>query len=235
MGMPVESSSVRMDGAENADIQRPFAGGVQQVIDREAAEVVKQPAVELKQGPERIRKGEDQVYPVAVRQAVKLSGNPQVGDLFPSGGAGPTVAGVGDVFHMRTAGVIAGVFLHTGDAGATGEHLCDGFDFVISQTAGIEEGGPALVGRKEFFKRAGLKAVSSGEGHPPASPLRWHTNRNGGRSGRTTHSATGYQGTNDRNFPGNTACRIDYYRRRNQRKPTDMKSYSDVQRLSEPA
>lgn len=49
--MLVESSSVRMDGAENAYIQPPFAGGVQQVIDGEAAEVVEQPAVNLKQGP----------------------------------------------------------------------------------------------------------------------------------------------------------------------------------------
>jgi hypothetical protein len=43
-----------MDSAENADIQRPFAGGVQQIIDGEATEIVKQPAVDLKQGPERI-------------------------------------------------------------------------------------------------------------------------------------------------------------------------------------
>jgi len=51
MRIPVEPSSVRMDGAEDADIQRPFAGGVEQVNDGEAAEVVKEPAVDLKQGP----------------------------------------------------------------------------------------------------------------------------------------------------------------------------------------
>lgn len=82
MRVPVESSSVRMDGAKNADIQPPFAGGIQQIIDRQAAEVVKQPAVDLKQGPQRVGEGEDQVYPVAVRQAVKLGGEPQVGSLF---------------------------------------------------------------------------------------------------------------------------------------------------------
>lgn len=47
-----------MNGEENADIERPFAGGVQQVIVGEASEVVKQPAVDLKQWPQRIRKVE---------------------------------------------------------------------------------------------------------------------------------------------------------------------------------
>lgn len=94
MRVPVESSSVRMDDAENTDIQCPFAGGVQEIIDGEAAEVVEQPAVNLKQGPQRVGEGEDQVYPVAVRQAVKLSGNPEVGGLFTAGETGPAVAGV---------------------------------------------------------------------------------------------------------------------------------------------
>ncbi len=92
------------------------------------------------------------MYPVAVRQAVELSGNPQVGGLFTTRRAGAAVAGVGDVFYMRTGGIIAAIFLHAGDACAAGEHLCDGFDFNIAQTASIEEGGPALVGRKKFFK-----------------------------------------------------------------------------------
>ncbi|MNU07977.1 hypothetical protein D3C72_2538260 [compost metagenome] len=73
---------------------------------------------------------------------------------------------------MRTAGFIAGKFFHPADAGAAGEHFGDGFHFDIAQTAGVEEGGPALVSSEEFFKRPGLKAVSSGEGHQPASPLR---------------------------------------------------------------
>lgn len=51
MGMPVETTPVSVNGTENTDIQRPFAGGVQQVIDGQAAEVVEQPAVDLKQGP----------------------------------------------------------------------------------------------------------------------------------------------------------------------------------------
>jgi len=65
--MPVESSAVGMDNAENADIQPAFAGSVQQVINRQAAEVVEQPAVDLKQGPECIGESEYLVYPVAVR------------------------------------------------------------------------------------------------------------------------------------------------------------------------
>ncbi len=157
MRVPVESSSVRMDGAENTDIQRPFAGGVQEVIDGESAEVVEQPAVNLKQGPQRVGEGEDQVYPVAVRQAVKLSGNPEVGCLFTAGGTGPAVAGVGDIFNMPAAGIIAAIFLHAADAGAAGEHFGDGFDFDITQAACIQEGSPALISCEQFFKRSGGK------------------------------------------------------------------------------
>lgn len=157
MGMPVESPTVSVDSAENADIQRPFAGGVKQVIDGEATEVVKQPAVDLKQGPERIGEGEDQVYPVAVRQAVKLGGNPQVGGLFATGRAGPAVAGTGDVFYVVATGIIAAIFLHAADAGAAGEHFGDSFDFDIAQTTGVEERRPALVSREQFFERAGTE------------------------------------------------------------------------------
>ncbi|CAK8739228.1 hypothetical protein SODG_002834 [Sodalis praecaptivus] len=152
MGMPVEPPAVRMDGAENTDIQRPFAGGVQQVIHRQAAEVVKELAVNYKQGPERIGESEDKVNPVTVRQTVKLGGNPQVGGLFPTGRTGAAVAGVGNVSDMPATGIIAAKLLHAGDAGSAGEHLCDGFDFYIAQAAGVEKGCPALVGRKEFFR-----------------------------------------------------------------------------------
>ena len=97
MGMPVESSAIGMNCAEDTDIQPAFSGSKQQVIDRQTAEVVKQPAVNLKQRPQRIGEGEDEMYPVAVRQTVELSGNPDIGGLFPAGGAGTTVAGVSDV------------------------------------------------------------------------------------------------------------------------------------------
>ncbi len=151
-----------MNGAENADVQRPFSGGIQQVIDGQAAEVVKQPAVDLKQRPQRIGQGEDQVYPVAVRQAVKLSGNPQVSGLFPAGGAGTAVAGVGDIFNMVAVRIIAAIFLHAGDAGAAGEHFGDGFDFDIAQVAGVEEGGPALISGEQFFERTGDETRNHG-------------------------------------------------------------------------
>lgn len=135
----------------------PFAGGVQQIIDGQATEVVKQPAVDLKQGPQRVGEGEGEVYPVAVRQAVKLGGNPQVGSLFTTGGTGPAVAGVGDVFYVVATGIIAAIFLHAADAGAAGEHFCDGLDFDIAQTTGIQERRPALVSREQFFERAGTE------------------------------------------------------------------------------
>lgn len=39
----------------------------------------------------------------------------------------------------------------------TGENFCDGFDFDIAQTAGIQKGRPALVGSEQLFERAGAK------------------------------------------------------------------------------
>jgi len=41
MGMPVETTPIGVDGAENADIQPAFTGGIQQIIDRQTAEIVK--------------------------------------------------------------------------------------------------------------------------------------------------------------------------------------------------
>lgn len=102
------------------------------------------------------------MYPDAVRQTVKLSGNPEVGGFFTTGRAGPAVAGIGDVFNMRAAGVIAAIFLHAADAGAAGEHFGDGFDFDIAQTASIQEGCPALVSREQLFERAGTETGNHG-------------------------------------------------------------------------
>ena len=92
------------------------------------------------------------MYPVAVRQAVELRGNPLVGGLFAAGGAGTAVAGVGDVFDMVATGIIAVILLHTANAGTAGEHFGDSFDFDIAQTAGVEERGPAQVGSEQLFK-----------------------------------------------------------------------------------
>lgn len=109
-----------------------------------------------------IGEGEDQMYPVAVRKAVKLGSDPQVSRFFPAGGAGTAVAGVSEVFNVPTVGIIATIFLHTGDAGAAGQHLCDGFHFDIAQPAGIQEGIPALVGGEQFFERAGAETRNHG-------------------------------------------------------------------------
>ena len=51
VGMPIETTTVRMDSAENTDIQSTFAGSIQQIIDRQTADVVKQPAIDHKQRP----------------------------------------------------------------------------------------------------------------------------------------------------------------------------------------
>lgn len=102
------------------------------------------------------------MYPVAVRQAVKLGGNPQVCSLFTAGGTGQGVAGVGDIFNMPAAGIIAAIFLHAADAGTAGEHFGDGFDFDIAQTTGVEERRPALVSREQFFERTGAETRNLG-------------------------------------------------------------------------
>lgn len=162
MGMPVESSAVRMNGAEYTGIQPAFSCRIQQVVDRHAAEVVKQPAIGFEEWPERVGQGKDQMLPVAVRQAVKLGGNPQVCGLFTAGRTGTAVARVGDVFNMVATGIITAIFLNPGDAGAAGQHFGDGFDFDITQAAGIQEGGPALVGGEELFKRAGAETRNHG-------------------------------------------------------------------------
>jgi hypothetical protein len=162
MRVPVEATTVRMNSAENTDIQSPFPGRMQQVINRQTAEVVKQPAVDLKQGPQGIRQGEDQMLPITVWQTVKLSGDPQVGSLFTAGGTGAAVAGVGDVSYVVAAGIIAAIFLHAADAGAACEHFGDGFDFDIAQTASIQEGGPALVSREQLFERARAETGNHG-------------------------------------------------------------------------
>ena len=73
------------------------------------------------------------------------------------------MAGVSDISDMTTVGIIAALFLHTGDAGAAGQHLCVGLHFDIAQSTGVKEGGPALVGRKDFFKWSRGKTGQHGE------------------------------------------------------------------------
>ncbi len=52
--MPVETTAIRVDGAEDTGFQPPFSGGIQQ------------PTVAFEHRPQRVRQGEDQVYPVAI-------------------------------------------------------------------------------------------------------------------------------------------------------------------------
>lgn len=52
------------------------------------------------------------------------------------------MAGLGYAYLMRATGAFAAVFLHAGNAGATGEHFGEGFDLDIAPSAGIKEGGP---------------------------------------------------------------------------------------------
>ena len=70
MRMPVETTTIRMDGAEDTGFQPPFSGGIQQIFHRQTAHVIQQPAVASEHRPQRVRQGEDQMYPVAVRKTI---------------------------------------------------------------------------------------------------------------------------------------------------------------------
>ncbi len=63
MRMPVETTAIRVDGAEDTGFQPPFSGGIQQILHRQTAHVIQQPAVAFEHRPQRVRQGEDQVYP----------------------------------------------------------------------------------------------------------------------------------------------------------------------------
>ncbi|KKF37918.1 hypothetical protein SY86_19505 [Erwinia tracheiphila] len=63
---------------------------------------------------------------------------------------------------MRTLRVVAGILFHAADAGAAGQHFCDGFNFDITQAAGIQKGSPALVGGEELFERTGAEIRNHG-------------------------------------------------------------------------
>ena len=66
MRMPVETTAIRVDGAEDTGFQPPFSGGIQQILHRQTAHVIQQPTVAFEHRPQRVRQGEDQVYPVAI-------------------------------------------------------------------------------------------------------------------------------------------------------------------------
>lgn len=163
--VPVKPASVGMDSAENTDIDPAQPGGIQQIIDRQTAEVVKQPAIDFKQRPQGIGQDENQMLPVTVRQSVKLGSNPQPGGLFAAGRAGTAVAGVGDVSDMPATGIIAAIFLHAVDAGTAGEHFGYSFHFDIAYPAGIEKGGPDWLAVKSFFSGRGEKPESTVKNH----------------------------------------------------------------------
>ena len=92
-----------MNAAENSDIQSPFPVCKVLVIDRHTAEIVKPLAVNLKQIPQGIiGQSKNEVHPVAIRQLVKLGGNPQVRGLWASG----PVTGIGYVFYTLSIGII---------------------------------------------------------------------------------------------------------------------------------
>lgn len=53
------------------------------------------------------------------------------------------------------------------DANMVGQHFCDSLNLDIAQTARIQEGCPALVGREQTFQRAGSKSGQHEDGLTP--------------------------------------------------------------------
>ena len=92
MRMPVETTAIRVDGAEDTGFQPRFPGGIQQILHRQTAHVIQQPAVAFEHQPQRVRQGEDQMYPVAVRKTIQLCCCPQVCGLLSAGRAGTAAA-----------------------------------------------------------------------------------------------------------------------------------------------
>lgn len=92
MRMPVETTTVGVDGAEDTGFQSPFPGSIQQILHRQTAHVIQQPTVAFEHRPQRVRQGEDQVYPVAVRKTIQLCCCPQVCGLLSAGRAGTAAA-----------------------------------------------------------------------------------------------------------------------------------------------
>nr|WP_249941197.1 hypothetical protein [Escherichia coli] len=68
---------------------------------------------------------------------------------------------------MMTVRVITPELFYTQYPCAAGQHFGDGFHFDIAQTARIQEGCPALVGREQAFQRAGSKTGQHEDGLPP--------------------------------------------------------------------
>ncbi len=61
MRMPVETTAIRVDGAEDTGFLPPFPGGIQQILHRQTAHVIQQPPVAFEHRPQRVRQGEDRV------------------------------------------------------------------------------------------------------------------------------------------------------------------------------
>lgn len=92
MRMPVERTAIRVDGAEDTGLQPPFSGGIQQILHRQTTHIIQQPTVAFEQRPQRVRQGEDQMYPVAVGKTIQLCCCPQVCGLLSAGRAGTAAA-----------------------------------------------------------------------------------------------------------------------------------------------
>lgn len=144
VGMPVKPTTIRRR-AQNSDVKPALSSRIQQVIDGLATEIVKQPAVGFKQGPQRVEQSKDLMQPVAVRQPLKLHGNTQVCGLFTAGRTGTVVTGVGNIPDVRALCVVASILFHAADTGAAGQHFCDSFDFDITQAARIQNRGQPVT------------------------------------------------------------------------------------------
>lgn len=61
MWMPVETTAVSVDGAEDTGLCPPLPDGIQQILHRQTAHVIQQPPVTFEHRLQRVRQGEHQM------------------------------------------------------------------------------------------------------------------------------------------------------------------------------
>ena len=57
MRMPVETTAIRVDGAEDTGFQPPFSGGIQQILHRQTHTSFSSQRFAFEHRPQRVRQG----------------------------------------------------------------------------------------------------------------------------------------------------------------------------------
>ena len=189
MRMSVETTAIRVDGAEDTGFQPPFSkkkrggGRHTQILHRQTAHVIQQPTVAFEHRPQRVRQGEDQVYPVAVRKTIQLCRCPQVCGLLSAGRQARLPHELVTYLTWGQSG-LSQLYSFTSSIRVPQASI-----FMTASTP-ISRKPPAsrkdvqhwLAVNRRFSVGAENPPTS---GHQPSSPLLFRINQNDGRYGRT--------------------------------------------------